>query len=122
MAGCSVVGAGCQSGDEFVGRGEAFCQVEPGWVLAGLPNSQVGAGIESWLVRLDEMSRLKGFACRFGLSGKLAAGLRVWAARGEWKAAVQMIEIDTEAEIDTGPDMEIDGIFTTAICCKYLLI
>ena len=91
-------------------------------VLAGWPNSQVGAGIESWLVRLDEMSWLKGLACRFGLSGKLAAGLRVWAARGEWKAAVQMIEIDTEAEIDTGPDMEIDGIFTTATYCKYCLI
>ena len=78
----------------------------------------MGAGIESWLVRLDEMSCLKGLACRFGLSGKLAAGLRVWAARGEWKAAVQMIEIDTEAEIDTGPDMEIDGIFTTATYCR----
>ncbi len=68
------------------------------------------------------MSWLKGLACRFGLSAKPAAGLRVWAARGEWKAAVQMIEIDTEAEIDTGPDMEIDGIFTAAIYCKYCLI
>jgi hypothetical protein len=51
------------------------------------------------------MSWLKGLACRFGLSGKPAAGLRVWAARGEWKEAVQMIDIDIEAEIDTGPDM-----------------
>ena len=73
--------------------------------MADWPNSQVGAGIESWLVRLDEMSCLKGRACRFGLSAKLAAGLSVWAARGELKAAVQMIDIDTEAEIDTGPDM-----------------
>ncbi|MEB3208892.1 MAG: hypothetical protein VKK63_08245, partial [Synechococcus sp.] len=105
VVGCSVDGAGCQAGVEFVGRGEAFCQVEPGFVLAGWPNSQVGAGIESWLVRLDEMSCLKGLECRFGLSARLAAGLRVWAARGEWKAAVQMIEIDIEAEIDTGPDM-----------------
>ncbi|QPN70618.1 hypothetical protein [Synechococcus sp. CBW1108] len=83
----------------------------------------MGAGIESWLVKLDEMSWLKGLACRFGLSGRLAAGLRVWAAASEgWKAAVQMIEIDTEAEIDTGPDMESDGIFTTAVYCKYYLI
>ena len=68
------------------------------------------------------MSWLKGLACRFGLSGKPAAGLRVWAARGEWKEAVQMIDIDIEAEIDRGADMEIDGIFTADIYCKYCLI
>ncbi|MFT5338413.1 MAG: hypothetical protein ACI9IO_000137 [Cyanobium sp.] len=67
------------------------------------------------------MSWLKGLACRFGLSGKPAAGLRVWAARGEWKGAVQMIDIDIEAEIDRGADMEIDGIFTADIYCKYCL-
>jgi hypothetical protein len=51
----------------------------------------------------------------FRLSGKLAAGLRVWAARGEWKAAAQMIEIDMEAEMDAGPIVEIDEGFTAAI-------
>ena len=60
------------------------------------------------------MSFVKGLAFRFELSGKLAAGWRVWAARGEWNEAAQMIEIDTEAEMDEGPYMEIVGIFTAA--------
>jgi len=54
----------------------------------------------------------------FRLSGKLAAGLSVWAARGEWKAAAQMIEIDMEA----GLIMEIDEVFTAATFSKYPLI